>query len=255
MGISLILGGSEPLPGWFGALMQWKLKLKWAFACVKEGVKACQDALCTYVPSKRWFGKFAQIGPGKMCPRVPVWVRGGGCNRYLGNAQIECALTDTGASLTQSSLKDVCKYFSLIFNRFVTKLLLLTKATLLQWWWSVDDGEPCNENGGDENYQCDMVGLSISLCFFLDFPEKFSVIFWIFTFLHTVGESHLSSGWIYIFFLMKAWNIETILRWSPIGFVSNINLQFSWDQRRWGASYWRGHTSLSARQSFFPLKR
>ena len=34
---------------------------------------------------------------------------------------------------TQSSLKDVCKYFSLIFNRFVTKLLLLTKATLLQW--------------------------------------------------------------------------------------------------------------------------
>ena len=47
--------------------------------------------------------------------------------------------------------------------------------------------------------------------FFLDFPENFSVIFWIFTFLHTVGESHLSSGWIYIFFLMKAWNIETIL--------------------------------------------
>ena len=48
MGISLILGGSEPLPGWFGALMQWKLKLKWAFACVKEGVKACEDAFCTY---------------------------------------------------------------------------------------------------------------------------------------------------------------------------------------------------------------
>ena len=65
MGISLILGGSEPLPGWFGALMQWKLKLKWAFACVKEGVKASQDALCTYVPSRRWFGKFAQIGPEK----------------------------------------------------------------------------------------------------------------------------------------------------------------------------------------------
>ena len=66
MGISLILGGSEPLPGWFGALMQWKLKLKWAFACVKKGVKACQDA----------------------------WVRGGGgSNRYLGNAQIEVTLT------------------------------------------------------------------------------------------------------------------------------------------------------------------
>ena len=49
MGISMILGGSEPLPGWFGAVMQWKLKLKWAFACVKEGVKACQDALCTHI--------------------------------------------------------------------------------------------------------------------------------------------------------------------------------------------------------------
>ena len=89
-------GGSEPLPGWFGALMQWKLKLKWAFACVKEGVKACQDALCTYVPSKRWFGKFAQIGPEKKCPRVPVWVRVGGCNRYLGNAQIEVTLISKG---------------------------------------------------------------------------------------------------------------------------------------------------------------
>ena len=76
-GICLILGGSKPLPRWFGALMQWKLKLKWAFACVKEGVKACQDALCTYVPSKWWFGKFAQIGLGKKCPGVPVWVRGG----------------------------------------------------------------------------------------------------------------------------------------------------------------------------------
>ena len=54
-------------------------------------------------------------------------------------------------------------------------------------------------------------GFKYFLVFFLDFPENFSVIFWIFTFLHTVGESHLSSGWIYIFFLMKAWNIETIL--------------------------------------------
>ena len=30
-----------------------KIEVKWAFACVKEGVKACQDALCTNVPSKR----------------------------------------------------------------------------------------------------------------------------------------------------------------------------------------------------------
>ena len=52
MGISLILGGSEPLPGWFGALMQWKSKLKWAFACVKEGVKACQDAKAIWAMPK-----------------------------------------------------------------------------------------------------------------------------------------------------------------------------------------------------------
>ena len=76
MGISLILGGSKPLPGWFGALLQWKLKLTWAFACVKEGVKACQDALCTYIPSKRWFDKFAQIGLAKKCPTVTTSLLG-----------------------------------------------------------------------------------------------------------------------------------------------------------------------------------
>ena len=79
MGISLVLGGSKPLRGWFGALMQWKLKLKWAFACVKEGVKACQDALCTYVLSKRWFGKFCQIWLEKKVPQsaqrgvIDIW--------------------------------------------------------------------------------------------------------------------------------------------------------------------------------------
>ena len=45
------------------------------------------------------------------------------------------------------------KYFSLIFNRFVTKLLFLTKASLMQWRWSIGDGEPCHENGGDDNDQ------------------------------------------------------------------------------------------------------
>ena len=45
------------------------------------------------------------------------------------------------------------KYFSLIFNRFVTKLLFLTKASLMKWRWSIGDGEPCHENGGDDNDQ------------------------------------------------------------------------------------------------------
>ena len=77
MGICLIVGWSKCLPGWFGALMQWKLKFKWVFSCVKEGVKACQDALGHLSPSKWWFDKVAQIGPKIKCPRVPVWVHGG----------------------------------------------------------------------------------------------------------------------------------------------------------------------------------
>ena len=36
-----------------------KIEVKWVFACVKEGVIACQDALCTYVPSKRGGGAIA----------------------------------------------------------------------------------------------------------------------------------------------------------------------------------------------------
>ena len=85
MGICLIVGGSKCLPGWFGALMQWKLKFKWVFACVKEGVKACQDALGHLSPSKRWFDKVAQIGPKIKCPRVPGWVRGGGAQLLFGH--------------------------------------------------------------------------------------------------------------------------------------------------------------------------
>ena len=57
------VGGYEPLPGWFGALMQWKLK----------------------------FNGICSSRPGNKCPRVPVWVKGGGCNRYLGNARIDPA--------------------------------------------------------------------------------------------------------------------------------------------------------------------
>ena len=91
MGISMILGGSEPLPGWFGAVMQWKLKLKWAFACVKEGVKACQDALCTMY---RQNGDLANLlkSARKKVPQSARLSAGGGGNRYLGNAQIEVTL-------------------------------------------------------------------------------------------------------------------------------------------------------------------
>ena len=40
------------------------------------------------------------------------------------------------------------KYFSLIFNRFVTKLLFLTKASLMQWRWSIGDGELASWRAG-----------------------------------------------------------------------------------------------------------
>ena len=47
MGICLILGGSKPLPGWFGALMQWKLKL------IGANSKGASLILST-VPMKSW---------------------------------------------------------------------------------------------------------------------------------------------------------------------------------------------------------
>ena len=68
MGICLIVWGSKCLPGWFGALMQWNLKFKWAFAFVEEGVQACQDGLWHLCTVKTWFDKVAQIGPKIKCP-------------------------------------------------------------------------------------------------------------------------------------------------------------------------------------------
>ena len=65
MGISLILGGSEPLPGWFGALMQWKLKFKWAFAGVKEGVQVCQETLLACWSSVQHLA-LTNSGPGEL---------------------------------------------------------------------------------------------------------------------------------------------------------------------------------------------
>ena len=53
---------------------------------------------------KWWFGKFAQIGPEKKCPRVPVWVRGvgglGGCQKLFGQCPNKLRDNLNGASLT-----------------------------------------------------------------------------------------------------------------------------------------------------------
>ena len=119
MGICLILGRSKCLPRWFGALMQWKLKFKWVFACVKEGVKACQDALGHLSPSKRWFDKVAQIGPKIKCPRVPGWVRGGvqsqfgQCPNRSGNisvgASLICMIQPVKDPLRGTQTRSLCR--------------------------------------------------------------------------------------------------------------------------------------------------
>ena len=47
----------------------------WALPMGKGGLNACPDGL-------------GKLSSEMKCPREPVWVRGGGCKSYLGNAQI-----------------------------------------------------------------------------------------------------------------------------------------------------------------------
>ena len=80
--------------------MQWKLKFNLVFSFVNNGFKACQDSLWHSHTLKMVIWQSRWNRPGKKCPRVPFWGRGGGgCNRYLGNAQIEGALTSLGLPL------------------------------------------------------------------------------------------------------------------------------------------------------------
>ena len=51
-----------------GARLQWKLKFKWAFACVK-GVKACRDALCYLCTAKMVIWKICSNQPEKIVPQ------------------------------------------------------------------------------------------------------------------------------------------------------------------------------------------
>ena len=50
-------------------------------------MNSCQDGL-GHLCCENWMA-LAQIGPEIKCPRVPVWVKGGGGHRHLGNARIE----------------------------------------------------------------------------------------------------------------------------------------------------------------------
>ena len=121
-------GGLDPCPDGLGHFFREEFaKIKWAFAWFWGGLNPCQDGLghlcsenwssiryfllltrdlrlarilCgTYIPSKQWFDKVAQIGPEKSAPECPFEC-GGGCNCHLGNAQIEVTLTSKVLPLT-----------------------------------------------------------------------------------------------------------------------------------------------------------
>ena len=84
--------------------MQWKLKFNWAFPFVNKGFKACQDSLWHLYTLKTVIWQSRSNRPEKKCPRVPVWVRGGRCNHYLGNAQIEVMLNSKVLPLEPESI-------------------------------------------------------------------------------------------------------------------------------------------------------
>ena len=114
-------GGLNPCPDGLGHFFREEFtKFKQAFAWLRGGLNPCQDGLghlcsenwssiwyfllltmdlrlarilCgTHIPSKWWFDKVAEIGPEKSAPECPFEGGGGGCNRYLGNAQIGVVL-------------------------------------------------------------------------------------------------------------------------------------------------------------------
>ena len=75
-------------------------KFKWAFGCQLDTVKAARMLCGTYVPSKRRFDKFAQIGLEIKCPRVEEC---GGVQSLFGRCPIWQTNSYRGASLTDRS--------------------------------------------------------------------------------------------------------------------------------------------------------
>ena len=100
-------GGLNPCPDGLGHFFREEFsKFKRAFAWLWGGLNPCPDGLGhlfrdepfpkAYNPLK-W-----ENSAWKKCPRVPIWVRGG-CNCYLGNAQIEVGTSWKGLPLTTIS--------------------------------------------------------------------------------------------------------------------------------------------------------
>ena len=103
MGICLIMGGSRWLPGWFGALMPvrnfmfFSEGLPSSIWCINSLLNKCRPYI-TISGSIQPF-KMVKIVPENKCPRVPVWVKGGGVRSLFGQCPNRPDLFQTGASL------------------------------------------------------------------------------------------------------------------------------------------------------------
>ena len=92
-----------------------------------RGQDACQDGLGHFLEKDLTTLQNGGIGPEKKCPRVPVWVRGGGSNCYLGIGQCpnELRLGFGMASLNEESIREKKQDFQLLL---VKKNSLLRKS-------------------------------------------------------------------------------------------------------------------------------
>ena len=111
-------GGSRPLPEWFGALILRRIVHVQRGICLVWGVWTLARMVWgTYAVKIEVQMAFAQVGTEIKCPRVPVWVKGGGCNRYLGNAQIDPAFFYLGLPLQRAGelTRSASSHFTLYF--------------------------------------------------------------------------------------------------------------------------------------------
>ena len=88
-----------PLLSMGGKLLQASKLHIW---CINSLLNKCRPYI-TISGSLQPF-KMVKIVPEKKCPRVPVWVKGGGCDRYLGNARIDPATFYVGLPWLSSHL-------------------------------------------------------------------------------------------------------------------------------------------------------
>ena len=99
-------GGLNPCPNGLGHLFWEELSMfKGAFSYFWGVWTLARIVWGTYAVKIEVQMAFAQVGLEIKCPRVPVWVKGGGCNRYLGNAQIDPAFFYLGLPLHSRQLR------------------------------------------------------------------------------------------------------------------------------------------------------